>query len=741
MALKLWKKKTDEEQSKRVRFDPLRFDLSDEDEARQAAQEIKAEAERRRLEQFAAHQQWDFCRAFIFMQQWQTYDPSTKRFWDTRSLSDSWGYCSPEIYESVRYLISRMASNMPRIGFVPRRDSDTADRAAKSAEAMLEYLDSANETERKELAHSFDLAAYGTTIGEVYLQRDAKILDTTNEAGKAVSESVHLANHRILDPYRFYPDPGADDLSTCRDVLRQDYMHVDAVEELYGERLEPERIEPERRPGVFRAFGRSLVGEQLLDGYVNIHTYYVRGCKRVPKGLVVVSARDKILKHGPGILENGQLPFFMWRYLVEPRRFWGIPYVLPQIPATMAQNILYTSILTSALRQVSELWAIPAGTKMDESFFNRVRPKAVHMIGDQFPQNLANQIKFIGNELEPLTEALRRHRDNAAAHHDVNRGVSDENFDTLGQTQIAEEKDLVSLETSVRERREAYREMAKMRLHVQKKHGSPVVSYVVVGRDRPYDYKQWKATDYNDELECFVYPDSGTPRTAAAKLQLFERMVDKGLLPPEALAEASSRVALARIYAGGATTDTVFRDYTDQQNVARNENLKLAQGIPQVVSAADIHKAHRPCHRAQFYDREWRNEASTFEVLIHFDHIVMHEVKDEEADYLKDLSKQPPDVRMQLADLPFKPVIAKPFIEELELLRRGYLRDAFSQAGYSDQEIDTVFQEVDAQESERDAEEQEAEAAAAQPQQGQMPQQAQGPPQPQAQPQMQAAAP
>ncbi len=675
---------------------------------------IRTEADARLEDLDQVHRRWRFCYSFIYMLQWQTFHPVTGEAFDIRRLTDSWGYTTPDAFEAYRYLISRMVSESPRIGFVPGDETERQSRSAKAAEAILEYLDSANELPLKAVESESWLAGVGSTILEVYLHEKAKTLNTTGPDGEPISEKADLADVRVMDVYDFLPSPGAKGLDTCRDVIRRDTMHVDEIFAQYTVHVKPETMKPDTRPNVFSGGGSGASGMfRAVEGRATVYTYYARGTLANPRGAVIITAADKVLRHGPGLLEDGRLPFVMWRYMIDPGRFWGVPYIWPQIPSMIAQNVLYTSIYRSAQRKTSELWAIDQNTTMGPEFFNRVRPKTVHYMGDRPPTNLAPQIEFIGNELAPFLDRLKLHRDNAAALHDVSRALHQEGADTLGQTQIAEEKDIISLETAVRERREAYRRLAKMRLEVQKEHGSDLVAFAIVGKNRPFDFKQWNTTDYNDELEVFVYPDSGVPKTAAAKLQLFERAIEKGVLPPEAMATPGARVALARMY-GGEHTDQVFSDFTEQERYAQTENVSLGQGIEVAVSVGEIHEAHLPIHKKQFYDKDWRAQETTtsFAVFTHFDHITTHEFRREEKAYLQTLAQQPPEVRAAIAAAPFTALESRQYEEELELYESAYLRETLEEAGADPESA--AFQVSQMMQERR--EEEAAQDAAAQPQ-------------------------
>ena len=683
------------------RFDPLKYNPADAKTEKELASMIRAEGEMRVQDLSFLHRVWSYCRAFTFMKQWQSWDPETGRFWDLQELTNSWGYVCPDAWEKARYVVSRLMSSLPKIGCLPQRQTDGGERSAKSCEAVLQYMDLANETTRQELLHSFNIAVYGTTVAEIFLDKGAKTLKV---GGK--DKKLDLASHRIVDPYRFLPSPGATSLSKCRDVIVHSVMHVDDVYEQYGVGLEPETINLDRRPSPFRLFGGAESAFRVLEGHVNVYAYHARGCDQAKNGRVIVVARDRVLSHGDEILEHGRLPFVMWRYMGLPETLWGAPYILFQIPAIKAQNILYTSQLRSALRITSELWCFPPGVVPDEDFYNRLRPKGFNLIsGDQPPQNLANQIKFIGNELAGLMEVLRQHSDDAAAFHDVSRAMHVKGADTLGQTEIAEEKDVVSLEATVRDRQAAYRESAIMRLQVQKKHGSDEIPFALIGKHKPYDYRQWKKTDYTDEIECFVAPDSGVPQTAAARIRRIEQAGKSGFLPPEAMTEPESRIALSTIYGGEDTTDKLFMSFRNQQNWARSENMKLEDGNPVSVSARDLDDAHIPIHSRQFYDSEWRLKAQPRATYLLFDHMVMHEVRKEEKEYYANIAQLDPMAQVQMREQPFEPIRSKPLIEELKKYRNAYMRTVLDSAGAEPGEIEEYLASLAAMENEAAIEE------------------------------------
>lgn len=633
---RFFKRPSDKDRDRpRLTFDPLRLGSpqNKEDEA-QLFGMIRTEADRRLSALRGMHSSWTLYSAFVFMlNSWAAYAEGASLA-EYEELAQTWGYVSPQIFNSVRYIISRMSAQQPRIGFVPKFPTSRSIRTARTAEKFLEYCDTANETEIKELQHAHNLAVLGTTIGEVYMHEKAKELAVPvgdkKDPTKTQMKRVSLPDHRIINPRGFFPDPLATNLEDCRNVIRRDLMPLDTIYNLWGITAQPaSENEIAEETDIYNEYGQffALRKPKAQDvGFV--YSTYITGGEDEPRaedGRLIIAVSDRVATYDKGALENGALPFFYWRYMVRPTDFWGVSYVRQQVPAAKVDNILKTITFRSALSAMSERWGLEQGSSVDwEDFYASGEQVTHYEYSGEPPHNSAQDIKYIGKDIEHFDLSVQSDLQLAAATHDVTLGRGDPDAGTLGEVEILEEKDAVSLETAVRERKRAYRRKALMQIAFQKEFGEDEVLTAAIGKHQPYDRLVFRKSDLTDELDAYCYPESGRPRTEAARLRGIERAMGLGFIDPQIM-DQDSKMALANVY-GDTDSTEIFKRVRRHEAIARTENAQLALGVRISPSVGHLHDVHLPIHWDQYFDEEWQTDPNTTErvVLFQFDHIMEH---------------------------------------------------------------------------------------------------------------------
>jgi hypothetical protein len=181
----------------------------------------------------------------------------------------------------------------------------------------------------------------------------ARFIDVADDgAQKEVEVREGDIEVTVVPGYEIYPDSSWHTLDQCRSLIHAKAYHVDQIEELWGERVNPEEVDAmtlQRNSlgtgGLGYAGGSFRITSMKLKDHAIVKEYMERPSAKYPDGRLIVVASSKTLYSGPcpyPVGEDGQpdFPFTKIDSITRAGCFWQKSVVERCIPLQRRYNAL-----------------------------------------------------------------------------------------------------------------------------------------------------------------------------------------------------------------------------------------------------------------------------------------------------------------------------------------------------------------------------------------------------------------
>lgn len=254
------------------------------------------------------------------------------------------------------------------------------------------------------------------------------IVMLTQETGKLPGDDIDGNVKPIpVNPFNIFPDPLATNVDDAEYIIYATYMHQNMLKKLYpdkadeisGGNIQYSELVNERNEGS-TINNQVLVLEMWSRDYTTIESEEEEGGQTVkkvsskyPTGRVTIVAPDLniLFKDEPSPYQSGRFPFFLFKSIDVPFKFWGEGDVKWLLSPQQAINDLSNQIIDNAKHTANAAWVIdknagiPLGTltnrpglvirKNPGSAVDRISPPSMPMYVSEKINSLKSDIEVI----------------------------------------------------------------------------------------------------------------------------------------------------------------------------------------------------------------------------------------------------------------------------------------------------------------------------------------------------------
>ena len=177
---------------------------------------------------------------------------------------------------------------------------------------------------------------------------------------------VGEVEERVCNLLNWYPQP-VKQWEDCRYVMEAEPMDLDQLRSIFGSKAKDviaEDLELTDWQGTFNSTLQSYEGKGSDGSRDHVHVKWLRHIpdKRWPKGLLLITAGDKVMHKGDLDSCDGKLPYSFMKYRDIPGVFWGGSVFQDIIPMMKRVNAIDSHIVQNRKQMVSSQWLVPDGS-------------------------------------------------------------------------------------------------------------------------------------------------------------------------------------------------------------------------------------------------------------------------------------------------------------------------------------------------------------------------------------------
>lgn len=556
----------------------------------------KAHTARQTLER-----QWLLNLSFFYGKQWVVWGPqinSTARLTEPKAPAWRVRLTVNKIQPYIRREMARLSSQKPR-GFVMPASSDEEDRsAARAAEELAFYLH-----ESLKIDEALDLSDWWTSVtGTSFLKvRFTEEIDpSTDQPGRLRVD--------VIRPFDIYvPNLEETRIEEQEWVAHVQSMPISKIKEQFGVDVAPGDVGISEVDAKIRNV-MSVFNDAKSDSAI-VKEFWIKPCKRYPKGLVVATANGKLLpyeepeampdvddavellepeiKKPKGTIDwpfkHGRLPFIKRGHTLSGR-FFDTTFVDQIISVQREYNRSRSQIIENKNLTSRPQWVVPIGA-VDRNELT-TEPGAVIRYTPGFNPPTPVQPPQLPNYVMQHIEVTGNEMDEIASQNEVSKGSVPPGVEAATAISFLQERDDSALTYAIRSKERAVQEMTQQLLALVCEFWDVGRMIRITGQNNVFDTRVLKGSDLRDNINYVVVTGSGTPISRAAQHAEIMEMVKSGMLP------ATKGLRFLNMPDVAAVIDELERDV---QQAAR-ENLMMSKGQPAVVEVWHDHIQHLDEH-------------------------------------------------------------------------------------------------------------------------------------------------
>lgn len=395
----------------------------------------------------------------------------------------------------------------------------------------------------------------------------------------------------VRAPFDIYPDPLATGMDDLRWLIDESVRPVEYVLERYGKKVS---ADAPSQSGVVESRTLATAGSSSGGEHVGVRVFelWEKPCAKHPDGQHIVWCDGQILDSGPN--PYGRIPYFMFRGIEVPGRFWpdsvGTHLRSPQerinkLATQIAQNASKfgnPSLLIDALADV-KYYGVPGEQIMFNGTTQTAAPSFL-----QPPQ----MPSYIFQLSDMLQQALR----DISGQYEVSNGTVPAGVTAASAISLLQQQDATRLGPDIEAMEETIGKIGQFVLEQMAQRYSTERIVVIVGPDGVVDIDSFRASSAFSVPDIKVKTFSTFPRSIAARQAAIRDTLNMLLQYGVPLSGAAIARAL-RDMEVGAVEDIVESYTADQQQIAR-EHAAFLKGEQLVGNAlVDNHAVHIDGHK------------------------------------------------------------------------------------------------------------------------------------------------
>lgn len=472
----------------------------------------------------------------------------------------------------------------------------------------------------------------------------------------------------IVPAIEVYPDSSfRNGMEDCRSFIHAKAYHVDEIEEMWGQRVDPEDVDVmtlQRAStglgGLGYSSGQFKPSMLRLKNHAVLKEYYERPSKRYPQGRFVVVASKKTLHVGtlPFMLgDDGEpeFPFIRCVSIERPGCFWGSCVVERCIPIQRRYNALrnrkaeYLNLVAIGQWYEPEN-SIDDDTELNNAPGNRIRYRNVGAKPEpvafpSLPASFENEIQTLLSEFTAISGVSELSRMSEAPS-GVKSGVA---------LSIANEQDDTRLASTATNIANAITKLGKYWIRLYRQFAQEPRLLRSVGANREVEVQQWEVSDLKSD-DVIIENASALSETPSQRRQMVFDLLNAGLFNDPAhspLSDEGRQKVFQLLEFGHWET---FTDDTDlQKSKAQRENLAIMHGQMQNINDYDDDTIHIAEHNRQRMQSEYEQLMQTpygpqIDQMMRY-HVAMHQQRLAQLQQSQGMAR-PPAESIAFKDLP-----------------------------------------------------------------------------------------
>lgn len=568
----------------------------------------QARAERQKYEA-----DWFMNLAFYQGRQWVAWDG--RSIFEPRINPNRAKVTVNLVQPAIRTEVAKMAKQRPAWSTTPRSGDDSAVNDARTSQRLLDWAyDHLSVGSRRRLAlqwsricgAGFVKATWDPTVsgtGETVLikpngepvmnPQNGRVLKLSDwPQGVDMPDGVQTQQMGqgdvclyVRSPFDIFPDPLATELEDARWIIDESIRSPEYVKEKYGKDVNPDTrtqtgVVESRYMGAYLDQGSGdMLGVRVWEGWE-------------PNGAHVVWTSQGVLYEEPN--PYGCIPYFMFKGVVIPGRFWPDAITSQLRPINDRVNKLLSQIFDNAARFGNPSLLIDTLANVK---YHGVPGEQIRFDGTT--QNAApaflqppSMPGYVFNLLEQFQAAVR----DVSGQYDVNSASVPSGVTAASAISLLQEQDSTRLAPDVEDMEDVLAKIGQHALKLMAKHYSTERLVVIAGEDGIVDIDRFRASATFKVPDVAVQPGSTFPRSTAAKQAAMRDMLNMFFQYGVPLDQQALARALRDMQVGGL--EALVQSFSaDQEQIVR-EHTTLIQGKPLVGNAlVDNHSAHIAGHK------------------------------------------------------------------------------------------------------------------------------------------------
>lgn len=515
--------------------------------------------------------------AYYTGKQWLTLDPNTNQIMEAPQDPNKVRITVNRIKPVVRANLGKLTKNKPIMTVVPASTEQEDERAAQTADKVLEYLEA--ELQLQSVDREVLMWAITTSIAFVKpywnankgeLLPDKKM--RTGECDIAVVSRFQVQYDRTAKTW--------DEVKwICHNTLRT----IDYVKAMYPEHAD----EVSADTGIsehniyelrLQNLGKKTdMSDKRVKGMVRLKEYWEKPSFKYPKGRRATFTTNGVLLFytediGFGETDDTEreLPFFPMKFISIPGLVEGQSAIDDLRPLQKEYNIARSQLINNKNMLGGPRWLVEEGSLTNDEISNEPDAIIEYSAGHNMPQQIpATPISSdVANDINSLVEEFYF----ISGQNDVSHGNTNESKVTSGiAIQYLEEQDDTKIGPTVKNWIDCKKRYCRYLLKMVKHKYTEPRTIKIVGKDNQLETLDFMGSDLTS-YDVRIQESSMLQESRVAKEERIFGLVDKGILN----VERDRELILKMLELG--TTDLIYNEYAVDINKAHTEEYKWKKG-------------------------------------------------------------------------------------------------------------------------------------------------------------------
>jgi hypothetical protein len=430
----------------------------------------------------------------------------------------------------------------------------------------------------------------------------------------------------VCSPFEIYPDSCYhQNIEDCRSMIHAKAFHVDAVQEMWNQKVDPEEAvvtQLKKNELGLGGLGGNRVGFSFttakLENNALVKEYSEIPTSKYPQGRLIISASKKLLHYGPLPFPVGDdnelaIPFVKAECIKRIGCFWGKTVVERLIPVQRSFNALENRIEEHLNRVGIGQWTVEQNSMDDMDTFESEAsaPGAIHEYKKGFAKPEPVSFPSLPPDFEFKRRALLQQFSMISGVSEMSRqSQAPPGVKSGVALSIALDQDDTRLATTAQNYESFYVCNGKQWLRLYKAFVQGYRLLNSVGKNNIVDVMEWQSSDVSSD-DVMIEAGTANSESLAQRRQMVFDMINSPLLtdPDTGKIDKQKQAKLLEMIEFGN-----WEDYTEDSDLhiqkAERENKGIEQGQQPRFVPYDDHIIHIPRHNKHRLTVEWEELVS-----------------------------------------------------------------------------------------------------------------------------------